>query len=76
MPDLTTVQRAALLTAAEDLEGTAEQMRSSADTANDYARDWTGASHRDVSQVDADLLDLAERVDALATAIATALRGE
>lgn len=71
MSDLTPEHRAAVLTAAENLEGVdltiASAQRASWGTYGEVPR-------RDLAAIDADLLDLAERMSALGTALADALR--
>ncbi|GAB6901920.1 hypothetical protein [Kineosporia succinea] len=70
MTNLNETQRAAILSAAEELEGIDESVR------RGQRAHWGtyGESRRDLDSVDSDLLDLAERVSALATAIADAFR--
>lgn len=71
MTDLTEAQRTAILNAAENLEGIDESIRKGQRKGWGSYGDVPG---RDLDSLDADLLDLAERMSALATALADALR--
>jgi hypothetical protein len=73
MAELTESQRAAILAAAEELEGAGDSLRARQDAHLGTYGEHAKQTSEDVAS---DLLDLAERVDALASAIATALRGE